>query len=547
MEGPAEVPVGGVEQAHVKDGRFGPWTEPRRLAAERRPGRLAGPSDGSLSPRETDSPRWHEVVTRLAQVSPGRGGTWGRTSRARSSRARTGSATGRRSSGAWTSSPGCSPSPGSTPSGAAWASRSSSTSPTRSGDPAMANEKVLAPDGRPRLPDRAGPVQHRDQHPAERCSTALVFSELEAAVRASLNHADDVANEAGTDVVMIGILPTVRPEHLTEDTFSANPRYKLLNEQVFAARGEDIHLAIDGVERISTYADTHRARGGLHQRPAAPAGQPRDLRRALERLPGHRRRAARAGRELAVLLRQGALARDADRPLRAGCRHPLRRAQGAGRAAACVVRRALDHLDLRPVRGERPLLPVLLPIVDDEDPLEVLRARRRAAARRAAAAQRHHLPLEPPGLRRRPRAAAPAGREPLPARRPDRRRRPRQRRVLLRAGQGAGRAATGRCGRRCRSPRRRRTSTTAPSTASTRASTGRASARCRRPSWCCGACCRWPTAGWRSGASRGRQGPAARHHRAALPARRERRAAGRRPTFHRLLRRRTTGPTRCAR
>ena len=55
---------------------------------------------------------------------------------------------------------------------------------------------------------------------------------------------------------MIGILPTVRPEHLTEDTFSANPRYALLNEQVFAARGEDIHLAIDGVERISTYADT---------------------------------------------------------------------------------------------------------------------------------------------------------------------------------------------------------------------------------------------------------------------------------------------------
>ena len=55
---------------------------------------------------------------------------------------------------------------------------------------------------------------------------------------------------------MIGILPTVRAEHLTEDTFSANPRYALLNEQVFAARGEDIHLAIDGVERISAYADT---------------------------------------------------------------------------------------------------------------------------------------------------------------------------------------------------------------------------------------------------------------------------------------------------
>jgi hypothetical protein len=48
----------------------------------------------------------------------------------------------------------------------------------------------------------------------------------------------------------------VRKEHLTEDTISANPRYALLNEQVFAARGEDIHLAIDGVERISAYADS---------------------------------------------------------------------------------------------------------------------------------------------------------------------------------------------------------------------------------------------------------------------------------------------------
>jgi gamma-glutamyl:cysteine ligase YbdK (ATP-grasp superfamily) len=83
-----------------------------------------------------------------------------------------------------------------------------------------------------------------------------VFQRLESDIRASLNHADDVANEAGSNVVMIGILPTVRPEHLTEDTFSANPRYALLNEQVFAARGEDIHIGIDGVERISTTADT---------------------------------------------------------------------------------------------------------------------------------------------------------------------------------------------------------------------------------------------------------------------------------------------------
>ena len=44
--------------------------------------------------------------------------------------------------------------------------------------------------------------------------------------------------------------------HDTDTSLEANPRYALLNEQVFAARGEDIHLSIDGVERISAYADT---------------------------------------------------------------------------------------------------------------------------------------------------------------------------------------------------------------------------------------------------------------------------------------------------
>ena len=47
----------------------------------------------------------------------------------------------------------------------------------------------------------------------------------------------------------------------------------------------------------------------------------------------------------------------------------------------------------------------------------------------------------------------------------------------------------------------RRTSTPAPGTASTPGCTGRASARCRRPSWSCAACCRWPTRGWTAGAS----------------------------------------------
>src|SRR3954470_1522584 len=57
--------------------------------------------------------------------------------------------------------------------------------------------------------------------------------ELETELRASLNEADARARAIGAHMVMIGTLPTLMPEHLTEASISANPRYRLLNEQIF--------------------------------------------------------------------------------------------------------------------------------------------------------------------------------------------------------------------------------------------------------------------------------------------------------------------------
>ncbi len=79
---------------------------------------------------------------------------------------------------------------------------------------------------------------------------------LEQDLRASLNSAEGKAREVGANITMIGVLPTLGQEHLTADSISHNPRYALINEQIFAARGEDLHIAIDGPERLSTYADT---------------------------------------------------------------------------------------------------------------------------------------------------------------------------------------------------------------------------------------------------------------------------------------------------
>jgi gamma-glutamyl:cysteine ligase YbdK (ATP-grasp superfamily) len=82
------------------------------------------------------------------------------------------------------------------------------------------------------------------------------MADQEQEVRASLNAADTKARGTGSRLVMIGILPTLAEQDMTEGTLSANERYKVLNEQIFAARGENMRIEIDGVEQLITDADS---------------------------------------------------------------------------------------------------------------------------------------------------------------------------------------------------------------------------------------------------------------------------------------------------
>jgi hypothetical protein len=123
------------------------------------------------------------------------------------------------------------------------------------GDPAMANAEVLE-----RIADDAF-VTELGQFNVEinippRLLDGPVFSELEQQIRDSLNAAEDKAEEIGAHMMIVGILPTLGEQHLHARALSANPRYALLNEQIFAARGEDLQLSIGGVERLSAYADS---------------------------------------------------------------------------------------------------------------------------------------------------------------------------------------------------------------------------------------------------------------------------------------------------
>jgi gamma-glutamyl:cysteine ligase YbdK (ATP-grasp superfamily) len=86
---------------------------------------------------------------------------------------------------------------------------------------------------------------------------AKALGALEQTVRDTLNDADARARRHGARLMLVGILPTLREDDLTEETLSANPRYRLLNEQILTARGgEAMHLDIDGLERLRTHADS---------------------------------------------------------------------------------------------------------------------------------------------------------------------------------------------------------------------------------------------------------------------------------------------------
>jgi hypothetical protein len=123
------------------------------------------------------------------------------------------------------------------------------------GEPAMINAAALEAIADPSFQTELGQFNIEINVPP-RLLEGGVLAELERDARRSLNDADERARTIGAHMMLIGILPTVGLQHLNAESFSANPRYQLLNEQVFAARGEDLEISIVGVERLSTHADT---------------------------------------------------------------------------------------------------------------------------------------------------------------------------------------------------------------------------------------------------------------------------------------------------
>ncbi|MDT5095340.1 MAG: hypothetical protein QOH60_4703, partial [Mycobacterium sp.] len=116
--------------------------------------------------------------------------------------------------------------------------------------PAMANREVLAAIADPKFQTELGAYNIEFNVPP-RPLPGDSGLELEADVRASLNAAESKANRSGAHIVMIGILPTLMPEHFAGEWMSDVVRYRALQDSVFRARGEDILIDISGPERLS--------------------------------------------------------------------------------------------------------------------------------------------------------------------------------------------------------------------------------------------------------------------------------------------------------
>ena len=176
---------------------------------------------------------------------------------------------------------------------------------------------------------------------------------------------------------MIGILPTLREEHLTHASISANPRYALLDEQMLLARGEDLHLDIRGRRgRSTTYADS-----------IAPEAACTSMQLHLQVSPDEFAAYWNAAQclasvqvarrcQLAVPPRPRALARDAGS--RCSRRPPTPapaelKAQGVRPRVWFGERWITSVFDL--FEENIRYFPALLPVIDDEDPLAGARAR----------------------------------------------------------------------------------------------------------------------------------------------------------------------------
>lgn len=120
--------------------------------------------------------------------------------------------------------------------------------------PALRNAAVLDAIADPAFQTEIGAFNIELNHPALSIK-GTGLRDLEESLRLQLNRADRQAKKLQTEILMVGILPTLTRALLEDkEWLSAGKRYAALNTSVLQARGEDVLLDLSGIEPLSFYA-----------------------------------------------------------------------------------------------------------------------------------------------------------------------------------------------------------------------------------------------------------------------------------------------------
>ena len=80
--------------------------------------------------------------------------------------------------------------------------------------------------------------------------------DMEAGLNEVLNQARQVAETLDLDVVLVGVLPTLRREDVVSSNLTPELRYECLNDSCLARQNRTIRLEIDGIERFESTFDS---------------------------------------------------------------------------------------------------------------------------------------------------------------------------------------------------------------------------------------------------------------------------------------------------
>ncbi|GIL24814.1 glutamate-cysteine ligase family protein [Actinocatenispora comari] len=122
-------------------------------------------------------------------------------------------------------------------------------------NPAMCNADVLARVDDPMLQAELGRF-NLEMNVPPRLLAGDGFDDYRRDISGRLARAERSASGIGAHLCLVGTLPTLREEHTGTETLSGGERYHQLNQQIIQARGEDLSIDIRGMERLSTMTDS---------------------------------------------------------------------------------------------------------------------------------------------------------------------------------------------------------------------------------------------------------------------------------------------------